>query len=430
MFSVVFLLALLAFSVTGSPVEVRNSTITLPMTRRLAFSNVTDLLRHDEARLVAFGKYSTRDRRGADAFPYPTVPLSQVELGFGMEGYTVRVAIGDPLTDYDLIVDSASAITWVGGALSPYFSFSGVNTNVPVAVTYPFGTFQGITYNTIICSKYLRLISIGTIWEDGITFSERVSISKISIGVASAVQNIAADGVLGIGPTLSGLGTLPNLPNQMVPTVIDRLFEEGTISRPVVGIFFKPTVANEDNNGELCFGGTNPKKYTRHVEYADISTIPPSSFHWGINQWIRYANIEILAPSPGIVDSGCTFLYLATDAYERYRAATGGTLNPVNGLLQISLEQYNQLSNLEFHVGGRILDFVPNAQIWPRSLNHKVNGGENDIFLVIQSLTTSTGAGYNFVNGYVFLQRFYTVFDSGRRRVGFAPTIFTQASTN
>ncbi|KAG2066053.1 aspartic peptidase A1 [Suillus decipiens] len=413
MFSVVFLLALLAFSVTGSPVEVRNSTITLPMTRRLAFSNVTDLLRHDEARLVAFGEHSTRGRRSADAHPRPTVPLSPVDSGVRMQGYSVRVAIGNPPTDYDLVVDSASAITWVGAAL-PYFSSSGINTNVPVAVDYPFGSFQG------------------TIWEDGITFSERVSIPRMYIGVAPDIQdmNIAADGVLGIGPTLSGLGSLPNSPDQTIPTVIDRLVEQQTIPRPMVGIFFKPTVANGDNNGELCFGGTNPKKYIKRLEYADVTTIHPSSLYWGINHEIRYANIEILAYSPGIIDCGCTFLYLATDAYERYRAATGGTLNPVNGLLQISLQQYNELSNLEFHYIGRILRFVPNAQIWPRSLNQKINGGDNDIFLVVKSLSTPTSAGFNFINGYVFLQRFYTVFDSGKRRVGFAPTLFTEASTN
>ncbi|KAG2069413.1 aspartic peptidase A1 [Suillus decipiens] len=411
MFSVVFLLALLAFSVTGSPVEVRNSTIILPMTRRLAFSNVTDLLRHDEARLAAFREYSTRGRRDADSPPYPTVPLSQADLGNTMLGYTVRVAIGRPPTNYDLIIDSASAITWIG-AVRPYFSFSGVNTNVPVAVDYLYGSFQG------------------TMWQDDITFPEGFSISRMQIGVASAVQGIAADGVLGIGPTSSGRGALPSLPNQMIPTVIDRLVEQEAIRRPVVGIFFKPTVANQDNNGELCFGGTNPRKYIGRPKYTDITITGPSAFLWGINQWIRYANMVILGHSPGIVDSGCTFLYLSIDAYERYRAVTGGTLNPENGLLQISLEQYNQLYDLEFHIDERIFKLVPNAQIWPRSLNHKISGGDNDIFLVVKSLSTPTGTGVSFVNGYVFLQRFYTVFDSERHRIGFAQTEYTRVSTN
>ncbi|KAG2073363.1 family A1 protease [Suillus decipiens] len=408
MFSVVFLLALLAFFVTGSPVEFRNSIITLPMTRRLAFSNVTDLLRHDEARLAAFGEYSTRDRRDADK-SHPAVPLSQADLGDAMVGYTVRVAIGYPPVNYELIVDSASAITWIGSG-APYVSFTGVDTHVPVAVNYGYGAFQG------------------TMWQDTIAFTERLTIPRMYIGVASAVQGVAADGVLGIGPILSSPGALPN--SQMIPTVIDRLFQQNTIGRPVVSIFFKPTVVNEDNNGELCFGGTNPSRYIGSIRYTDITTTHPSSLYWGINLWITYANIEILAYSPGMVDSGCTFLYLSIDAYERYRAATGGTLNPANGLLQISLQQYNQLHDLEFHTGTILLSFVPNAQIWPRSLNNKIQGGDNDIFLIVKSLPTAASAEYAFVSGYVFLQRVYTVFDSDRRRVGFAQSVFIDASTN
>ncbi|KAG2064479.1 acid protease [Suillus decipiens] len=336
-----------------------------------------------------------------DALPFPTVPLSQVDLGDTMLSYTVRVVIGNPPTNYDLVVDSTTAITWVGAsATHPYFSSSGVNTNVPVAVDYHFGTFQG------------------TIWEDEITFSERVNIPRMLIGVASAMQNIAADGVLGIGPTLSGCGALPSFPNQMLPTVVDRLVEQETITRSVVSIFFKPTVANEDNNGELCFGGTNPRKYLRYPGYIDITTTHPSSLHWGINQWIRYRNVQILSYSPGIVDSGCTFLYLSIDAYERYRVATGGTLNLANGLLQISLQQYNDLHELEFHTDTINLKLVSNVQIWPRSLNNKINGGENDIFLVVRSLKTPTGTDAS------------TLFDGNMRRVGFAHTQYTQATTN
>ncbi|KAG2351431.1 hypothetical protein BDR07DRAFT_1444360 [Suillus spraguei] len=69
------LLALLDLSVMGSPVEVRNSTITLPMTRRLTFSNVTDLLRHDEALVAALREYNTHGRRA-------TVPLTTFHWGY------------------------------------------------------------------------------------------------------------------------------------------------------------------------------------------------------------------------------------------------------------------------------------------------------------------------------------------------------------
>ncbi|KAG2069589.1 aspartic peptidase A1 [Suillus decipiens] len=408
MFSVVSLLALLACSVTGSPAEVRNPPVTLPMTRKLAFSNITDLLRHDEARLAAFTEYSTHDRRVNVHVPLTSAQLSETYQW----GYTVAVGIGFPFITYNLIVDTASAITWCGtGTL--YLSGSGVNTEVPVAFNYHYGSFAG------------------TIWEDKIIFTEEITIDGMKIGVASTAQGILADGVLGIGPTALGLGALPNSPQEMIPTVTDYLVDQGIIIRPVVGILFQPIVANAVIHGQLTFGGSDPAMYiSYHPDFTEMTTTAPSSRYWGINQRITYANTEILAYTAGIVDSTCTFLYLAIDAYERYKDATGGIVNQANGLLQISPNQYHNLPSLEFHIGRRTYRFIANAQIWPRSLNHKINGGDNDIFLVVKSLATPTGAGFDFINGYVFLQRFYTVFDSGKRRVGFAETAFTYADSN
>ncbi|KAG2067654.1 aspartic peptidase A1 [Suillus decipiens] len=408
MFSVVFLLAFLAFSVTGSPVEVRNSPITLPITRKLAFSNITDLLRRDEARLAVFGEYSTHGRRDADTAPHPNVPLSHADFGNTFWDYTVNVEIGDSPTSYNLIVNTASAITWVGAGL-PYLSRTGVDTQQPVEVNYHYGSFRG--------TIFLDELRIGNFI--------RLTIPWMQFGVASTSQGIAADGVLGIGPTSLSLNTLPDSPGQTIPTFTERL-----AIQHIVGIFFQPLVANKVDNGEICFGGTNPNSFIRPMTYTDVVTTGPSSRYWGINQRITFGDIEILSDTAGIVDSGCTFLYFAFDAYERYRAATGGILNQANGLLQISLLQYDQLYDLKFHIATRPFRLVPNAQIWPRSLNYRVNGGNNDIFLIVKALATPTGSGIDFVNGYPFLQRFYTVFDSDRGRLGFARTLYTDDETN
>ncbi|KAG2074570.1 acid protease [Suillus decipiens] len=408
MFSAVFLLVLLAFSVTGSPVEVRNSSITLPMTGRLAFSNITALLRHDEARLAAYGEYSTHGRSDAVSLR-PKVPLSQADFGGGFFGYIAKVNIGNPPTTYNLIVDTTSTITWVGSGL-PYLSRSGVDTGEPVAVDYRFGSFRG------------------TIFEDQLSFEgvADLIIPEMPIGVVFDTRDIAihADGVLGIGPISSSLRALPNSLEQTIPPITDFLVSNSYIRRAYVGMFFQPTSQNGDNYGELCFGGTNPS-ITRSGY--DITTTAPSSQYWGINQRIVYRGIEILAYTAGVVDSGCTFLYLASDAYERYRTSTGGILNPANGLLQISLRQYNRLRDLRFYVGEeeRVYKLNRNAQIWPRFLNYRINGGVNDIFLIVKALATPSGAGKDFVLGYVFLQRFYTAFDSEKRRIGFSRTIYT-----
>ncbi|KAG2358439.1 family A1 protease [Suillus spraguei] len=408
MFSIVFLLALLAFSVTGSPVEVPNSPITLPMTRKLAFSNVTELLRHDGARLAAFGEHSTHGRRDADTRPHPVVPLSPADFGNTFSGYTVKAAIGDPPVTYDLIVDSATAITWVG-ARTRYVGLGGVDTKDPVAVNYRYGSFEG------------------TIWNDNMFLTEKLIIPGMDIGVASTWRDVVADGVLGIGPTSSGPRALTG---RIIPTITDRLVLQGTIKQPVVSIFFQPITANQVKHGELTFGGTHPSMYENKIKYIDITSTPPSSHYWGIDQRISYGTMTILAHTAGILDCGTTFLYLASDAYERYKYYTGGTVNPANGLLQISPEQFGRLYNLDFHIGRSTFTLIPDAQIWPRSLNERIGGGADDIYLVVKALTTPTGAGLDFINGYVFFQRFYIVFDSGRQRVGFGRTIFTSVISN
>ena len=45
-------------------------------------------------------------------------------------------------------------------------------------------------------------------------------------------------------------------------------------------------------------------------------------------------------------------------------------------------------------------------------------------------LGSPSGEGFDFVNGMVFLERFYSVFDSTNNRVGFATTTHTTDETN
>lgn len=73
---------------------------------------------------------------------------------------------------------------------------------------------------------------------------------------------------------------------------------------------------------------------------------------------------------------------------------------------------------------------TPNAQIWPRSLNTAIGGSADDIYLVVNDIGSDSGSGLDFINGYTFLERFYSVFDTTNSRVGFATTDYTDATTN
>ncbi|EIW86974.1 aspartic proteinase [Coniophora puteana RWD-64-598 SS2] len=400
-------LATLALSVAASP-AARGSPITLPIARRLNASNgPVNLHQRDQARAAALKargqaiKEGKLDRRAA------SVPVTNE-----VDTYIAAVGVGSPATTYNLIVDTGSSNTWVGAGTAYEETSTSKATGYNVEVTYGSGSFSG--------KEYTDTVTLGTL-----------TITGQSIGVASTSEGFeGVDGILGIGPTDLTEGTLTNDEDAEIPTVTDNLYSQGTISTEVVGVSFEPTTSEEVTNGELTFGGTDSSKYTGTIAYTPVTTTEPASYYWGINESIDYGSETILSETAGIVDTGTTLVLLATNAYDKYVSATGATYDDTTGLLRISSSDYDKLDDLNFNIGSNTYALTANAQIWPRSLNTYIGGSSDDIYLVVNDLGSPSGEGLDFINGYTFLERYYSVFDTTNSRVGFATTEYTDATTN
>ncbi|KAH0591101.1 hypothetical protein H2248_001205 [Termitomyces sp. 'cryptogamus'] len=308
----------------------------------------------------------------------------------------------------------ASSNTWVGAGTPYEVTSTSSETSNSVSVSYGSGIFTGTEYT------------------DSVTIASGLVIPSQSIGVATASIGFeGTDGIIGIGPTDLTLGTLfPDL-FSLIPTVTDNAFSEGLISASQIGISFEPTDSEEVLNGEISWGSADTSKFTGTITYAPLTTTSPASSYWGINQSIRYgASTDILSSTAGIVDTGTTLLYIATDAFNRYCSATGAVVDSTTGLLRITSSQFSNLQSLFFTINGATLEFTANAQLWPRSLNTALGGSASSIYLIVADNGADTGSGLDFINGYAFLERFYTVFDTGNKRIGFATTPFTAATTN
>ncbi|CCM04929.1 uncharacterized protein FIBRA_07126 [Fibroporia radiculosa] len=326
--------------------------------------------------------------------------------------YNAFVGVGTPATTYTLLIDTGSSNTWVGADQTYTPTSSSKSTGDTVNVSYGSGSFSGTEYT------------------DTVTIAPALVIQNQSIGVASTTQGFSGvDGILGVGPVDLTQGTVSNTTE--VPTVTDNLYAQGTISEEVLGISFEPTTATDSANGELTFGGTDSTKYTGEITYTPITTTSPASMYWGINQTVTYGTSETLLPNnAGIVDTGTTLLMLASDAFSKYQTATGATMDNTTGLLTITEEQYEKLQSLYFTIGGTTFEFTANAQIWPRSLNSTLGGTEGQIYLIASDIGSPSGSGLDFINGFGWLQRFYSIFDTTNAQVGIATTPYTDATTN
>ncbi|KAH9889765.1 acid protease [Cubamyces lactineus] len=352
------------------------------------------------------------DPAPSDPSPTDPTPGGGVDVTDAGVTYTASVGVGNPATQYTLLIDTGSSNTWVGADKAYRPSSSSKSTGQSVQVSYGSGSFSGTEYT------------------DTVTLSSSLVIQNQSIGVASSAQGFqGVDGILGIGPVDLTEGTVSG--NQPVPTVTDNLFAQGTIESDSIGIFYQPTTDSGALNGELSFGSVDSSKITGDVTFTPITSTQPASLYWGIDQQVSYgSDTTLLSGNPGIVDTGTTLLLLATDAFQAYQRATGAKMDNATGLLTITQEQFDALQSLFFTIGGTTFELTANAQIWPRAQNATIGGEDGKIYLVAADLGTSSGQGLDFINGFVFLQRFYSVYDTGNSQVGLATTPFTTAETN
>ncbi|KAH9046277.1 aspartic peptidase A1 [Lactarius hengduanensis] len=381
---------LLVVCVAANPIVVRKPPVSLSFARHLNITGTHDLIKKDQARaknLVSISKAKQSGTLSHDAVVSAGVTNVAVV-------YQASVGVGSPATSYTLLIDTGSSNTWIGAGKAYVKTSTSVKTRDSVSAVYGSGSFSGTEFT------------------DTVTIGPGLVIPAQSIGVASNSTGFDGfDGILGIGPVDLTLGTLYPDINTSIPTVTDNLFSHGTITSNLVAVSFEPTTTTSVKNGELTFGGTDSTKFTGTLTFIPGTTTFPASEFWGIKESIRYgASTTILSTTAGITRSN------------RYQTATGGVNDAATGLLRITSAQFNSLQSLFFTTGGRTFELTANAQIWPRALNTFIG--------VVNDIGSPSGEGFDFINGYVFLERFYSVFDTANKRVGFATTSFTTATTN
>ncbi|KAI0046628.1 aspartic protease [Auriscalpium vulgare] len=409
---------ILALSVVATPIVIRDSLVTLPFAKQLNISGALDLILKDQARAHALRVHADAK---ANARLLGIALNSPAVTGVGVTNqvtvYVASVAVGSPATScesYSLLIDTGSSNTWLGAGKPYVKTATSTQTSDRVSVTYGSGSFSGDEFT------------------DAVSLGRGLTIAKQSIGVARKSSGFDGfDGILGIGPTDLTKGTLSPHSNALIPTVTDNLASQGAIPTDLVAVSFEPTTSDSANNGELTFGRTDSKRFTGSITFVPLTKTSPANEFWGIDQSIRYGTgTKIMSNTAGIVDTGTTLILLATEAFNRYMTATGAILDNATGLLRITPAQFSNLKSLFFITGGTTFELTANAQLWPRSLNTAIGGSTKSIYLVVNDLGSPSGSGFDFINGYTFLERFYSVFDSKHKRVGFATTKYTHSNSN
>jgi hypothetical protein len=287
--------------------------------------------------------------------------------------------------------------TWCGAQSPCEKTSTGRSTGGTISVSYGSGSFSG--------TEYTDRVAFG-----GLTVSSQ------SIGAASSASGFTGvDGIIGFGPVDLTTDTVSNA--DTVPTFMDNLYAQGTISSEVLGVYFKPEAGSDDNdaNGELTLGGVDSSKYTGALTYFPTLQSGAASSYWGISiASFTYGSTVLASSATGIVDTGTTLIYIPTSAYNRFLSAAGGQTDSSSGLAAFTTKP---TANFNIKFGSTTYTLTPAQYLIPSSQYQSFGVSSGKYYAWV---TDGGSSGVNTIIGQKFLENYYSVYDTTNQRIGFA----------
>jgi len=266
---------------------------------------------------------------------------------------------------------SASSVNCDGSSV-----FAGMAAD-QITITFGTGEITGDCYSDNIC--------VGTACTVGDLI---VSTDETSVPFAS----FGFDGVLGLARTSMAQGATFSM--------MQRYSTQAALQQPIFSVFLS------DSNletSEVTFGAVKEEHMASELFWVDVT---PDSGYWEVKiDDITFdgAETKLCKDCKVAVDTGTSMLAGPTDVITKLT----DQLNVAS-----DCSNYHTLPKLGFIVGSRILDLAPSEYV------NNVRGTSCSVTLM--ALDVPPPRGPLFIFGIPFLQKYYTVYDHGNARVGFA----------
>mmetsp|Transcript_18395 Transcript_18395/g.41974 ORF Transcript_18395/g.41974 Transcript_18395/m.41974 type:complete len:427 (-) Transcript_18395:296-1576(-) len=335
--------------------------------------------------------------------------------------YYGQIDLGTPAQAFNVIFDTGSSNLWVladgatnGGSHAEY--------DHSASSTYAAnGTAFKVEYGSGACTGHLSEDTLG--WGGfelpATTFAEVTDASGFgSLFRLSALEKF--DGILGLAFDSLAVCGDPYVAG-CVETPFHSLVSAGLVDEPVFSFYLGSARPNQPvvgYDGELLLGGSDPKYYTGGQTWVKLL----SANYWMIAlEGVAVEGVGAVTPgdpaaSPGanrslvtaIVDSGTSLLVGPTDQVQVLADALNATAN-IEGELFVDCGA--TFPTLTFSINGT--DYPLGGA------DYVLDAGNGQCMLLVMSLDLE-GTGVDWILGDVFMRKYYTTFDYGNERVGFA----------
>uniref|UniRef100_G3PP46 Nothepsin n=1 Tax=Gasterosteus aculeatus TaxID=69293 RepID=G3PP46_GASAC len=348
------------------------------------------------------------NRRYAQCFPPGTPSLrlgrsSEKIYNFMDAQYYGEITLGTPGQNFSVVFDTGSSDLWVPStycvsqACASHRRFKAFESSSFFHDGRTFGVHYGSGHLLgVMARETLKIGSLTTINQE---FGESV------YEPGSAFVRAKFDGVLGLG--------YPALAEILGNPVFDNLLAQKAVEEPVFSFFLSRRTSSGSPEGELLLGGKDEALYSGPINWLPVT----AKGYWQIKmESVSVQGAISLCPRgcQAIVDTGTSLIAGPTADIISLHQLIGAT--PTNiGEFLIDCARMSSLPHVTFVLGGTEYTLTPEQYVRKDTLADK-----EFCFSGFQAVDIFSPQGPLWILGDVFLTEFYSIFDRGLDRVGFA----------
>lgn len=313
--------------------------------------------------------------------------------------YYGPITLGTPAQTFNVIFDTGSSDLWVASSNCDSSCGRHAKYNSAKSSTYvKNGTAFDIMYGSGPVSGYESqdTFSTGGIVINNQVFAEVTDAS----GLGAAYKLGKFDGILGLA--------WPVLSVNKVPTVFENMINQKLVDQQIFSFYLGMTsLTTPDPNSELVMGGSDPAHYSGDITYVPLK----ATTYWEItlDQMNSGGKAYLSSPNNAIVDSGTSILTGPSQAVKDIATAMGAE-EIVAGEYMVACNKAG-LPNLDFVIAGKTYSLAPADYLIP----------DGEMCLVgLMGMDIPPPTGPLWILGDVFMRKYYTIFDTANKRVGFA----------
>ncbi|GFO45653.1 cathepsin d [Plakobranchus ocellatus] len=366
-----------------------------------------------------------RSRSSGQLVPRPTLPLQRLPrptrdrlleptardvklTNYNDKVYFCLIEIGTPGQKFNMAVYTGHPITWVPSIHSAHY----------FDISHNYKRYSHASSSTYFAksTKFLAIYDTAQVeghWSVDILTVAGLEVIYQSFGEADlkhkVFENMNIDGVLGLGPR--------NISGRIEPTVFENLVSQGLLPAPVFSLYLN-RFNSGDRDSVLTLGGTNPDCYTGKFVFASLTESNRWRFKMDGVQLSRHDRVFKMGECQAEIDSSTPLIHGPIKEVHVLNSLLGGShLKTWPGTYVFNCSEVDSLPDVEFIVNGQTLCLSSKDYIIK-----EFEGGILSCYSAIEGdmIYLKNGRPPLWILGSSFMRAYYTQFDTGNNRLGFA----------